>query len=84
MKKSNPAKDCRSISMLPMLTIEPLQYAPPILHIFLGIGGDLLEMVIRTLYMLDNKLARREPIRCTPVLLCLITFYVLRNGRPWH
>jgi hypothetical protein len=83
-KKANPAKDCRSITMLPMLPIAPLQYAPPILHILLGIGGDLLQIVIRTLSLLDNKLARHEPIRGTPIFLSLITFYVFRNGCPGH
>jgi hypothetical protein len=60
--KKNAAQHCMSISETPMLHIPIMNYASPLLHIWLGIAGDLLLLFERILLQLDARIATNASI----------------------
>lgn len=68
LSKKNLSQRCRSISATPMLRIPIVNYAPPLLHIWLGIGADLLLLLGRILLQLDAR--EVEQVAITGISFC--------------
>jgi hypothetical protein len=79
MKKGS--QQTGSISMTPMMRVPIANYAPPLLHAFLGIAGDLLLQLLRMLSRLDALLLAGKTIR-SELLLIFSTFLQVVTSMP--